>query len=400
MSDRRSDSATRADDRAPDRRPKVVRPKRCSTASCCTCGATRVRLPDGSLATREYVVHPGRRADRAGAAGRPPRRRAPVPLSGRPRCSSSFRPASSIPAKPPLATAQRELARGGGLRGRDVDAARHDPSGGRLFERGDRPLRRGRTHARRRAARRRRVPRDRHDEPSTRCSRRSIAARSPTPRPSRRCCSTRGAARVDAMIARRLVIRGRVQGVGYRDGDGRGRQRAGRRRLGAQSPRRHGRGAGAGRRRRRSSGCWRGAGAGRRRRASPRSPTRRADVGSRAATRSCAARRNELGFACAPAADRARRHARRRVRDAEDVLPRGVARRGPQRQRQHEPEAHRREPEAEQHQRRRGVDEQRQRVERERVPARRERGAAAARRSSSAWNGTNMTGSDARMPIA
>ena len=64
--------------------------------------------------------------------------------------------------------------------------------------------------------------------------------------------------RADAMIARRLVVRGRVQGVGYRDAMIEAATRAGRRRLGAQSPRRHGRGARAGRARggRRAIVAW------------------------------------------------------------------------------------------------------------------------------------------------
>ena len=239
----------------------------------------------------------------------------------RPRVRSSF-PAGKIdPGEAPLATAQRELRRGGRLHGRDVDAARHDPSGDRLLDRVDRHLRRRGPDARRRAARRRRVPRDRHDEPTTRCSRRSIAARSPTPRRSPRCCSTRGARRArDAMIARRARRPRPRAGRGLSaTAMVAGGRRARRRRLGAQPPRRH-----ASRRSRRATPdggrarSSRGAGAGRRPRASPASTstTRRPDAALR-------------DFARRPTRVTARRVARPAAHaTAEDVLPRRVRRRG------------------------------------------------------------------------
>ncbi len=82
-----------------------------------------VRLPDGTH--RDARAHRASRrgADRAGAAGRPPRRRAPVPLSARSRVHRVPR-RQARPGRIALATAQRELLRGGGLRRGDMDAAR------------------------------------------------------------------------------------------------------------------------------------------------------------------------------------------------------------------------------------------------------------------------------------
>ena len=82
---------------------------RCSTAQLLHVRRDRVRLPDGSEATREYVVHPGRGADRARARRRRARaeRQFRYPLD---RVFLEF-PAGKIdPGEAPLATAQRELA--------------------------------------------------------------------------------------------------------------------------------------------------------------------------------------------------------------------------------------------------------------------------------------------------
>ena len=100
----------------------------------------RVRLPDGGEATREFVVHPGAVLI------------VPVLDDGRLVLERQFRypvrrvmlefPAGKIdPGETPLATAQRELHRGGGLHRQRLEAARHDPSGDRLFHRVHRHVR-------------------------------------------------------------------------------------------------------------------------------------------------------------------------------------------------------------------------------------------------------------------
>ena len=173
-----------------------------------------VRLPDGSLATREHVVHPGAVLI------------VPVLPDGRLVVERQYRypldrvfiefPAGKLdPGETDLATAQRELIEEAGYTATTWTRARDDPHAHLVHQREDRDLPRRGLDARRREARCGRVSRHRDPRSSTRCWRHSTAARSPTPRLSRRCCSTRGGLRAARVIARRVVVRGRVQGVGF-----------------------------------------------------------------------------------------------------------------------------------------------------------------------------------------
>ena len=200
--------------------------------------------------------------------------------------------------------------------------------------------------------------------------------------------------RARAMIARRLIVRGRVQGVGYPLRDGRGRDGAGvagwvrNRRDGTVEALVQGDADAV---ERLVAWCRRGP------------PAARVDGGDDVADAESRSPRVDASSSCADANSRSRRE-RPMLRlaahpHAEDVLPRRVARRGPQRQREDQADAQGREAEPEQRERERAVDE-----ERHRVAARRRSSSPRTRRrrhpSNSTWNGTNVTGSDARMPIA
>ncbi len=173
-----------------------------------------VRLPDGTLATREHIVHPGRRADRSGACPTGASSSSGSSAIRSTACSSSSPRASSTRAN------RRSRPRGASCaRRRATTATTWTPLGmihtlDLVHERADRPLRRRR--ARRTSARKLDDGEflDIVTMSETRCWRRSTAARSPTRRRSPRCCSTCGGGAT--MIARRLVVRGRVQGVGFR----------------------------------------------------------------------------------------------------------------------------------------------------------------------------------------
>ena len=173
-------------DRAFRRRGDRLRRRACSR-----CTATRVRLPDGSQATREYIRHPGRGGDR---------RRCSTTAASCSSASSATRTRRDfieIPAgklEPGEAAPRHREARAAGgdrLRRRRVDAPGRDPHRHRLHRRGDRALRRAQADHGRAAS----STRASSSRPSScRSPRRSpwcATAASPTRRPSPRCSGSR-----------------------------------------------------------------------------------------------------------------------------------------------------------------------------------------------------------------